>query len=284
MKTAFTIDWLSVTFPEHGAKVFLQEIEQMAYHASTRCIPARGYNHGIEYNSGLRVSWHDKKPEQGTHVVFSGSTLRWYYALGLSWHAILRSVKMHGGRSSRVDLALDVWDSGLNPIALSSLNLRPYKGQGRTPKLTTLIGSDSGWTVYVGSRQSEKFMRVYDKGIEQGEKTGDYVRVELECKGEVAHAVGWEFPNMDAERCVDMARTLIRGQADFNLANWDAALSSEIVELAIPQGRQRDTFGWLVKQCAPALAKEIAKHPDEPILDEFWDALRIALRDRGIEA
>lgn len=284
MQTSFTIDWLSVTFPNNGAKVFLQEIEQMAYHASTRCIPAKGYNHGIEYNSGLRVSWHDKRDEQGTHIVMSGSTLRWYYAIGLSWHAILRAVKMQGGRASRVDLALDVRESGLSPAVLSSLNLMPYKGRGRTPKLTTLTSDDNGWTVYVGSRQSDKFMRIYNKGAELGEKNTDYVRVELECKGETAHAIGWEFPNMGTKGCVDMARTLIRGQADFNIARWQVALASETVELAIPQGRRRDTLGWLIKQCAPALAKEIAKHPDEQILDEFWDALRVALRDRGIES
>lgn len=43
----------------------------------------------------------------------------------------------------------------------------------------------AGWTVYVGSRNGETMLRVYDKAAEQG-VTGHWVRVELETKGKLA--------------------------------------------------------------------------------------------------
>lgn len=138
--------------------------------------------------------------------------------------------------------------------------------------------------MYVGSRTSEKYLRIYDKGKEQGEKDSDYVRVELECKGEIAHAVGWEFPNMAREMCVGMAQTLIRTVANVDHEVWDAAMRSVNVALTLPQGKQRDTLGWLVKVCAPALAKEIAKSPSGGVLGDFWDALRRSLSEYGLDA
>ena len=80
-----------------------------------------------------------------------------------------------------------------------------------------------------------------------------------------------------------MAQTLIRTVADFDLPVWDAALKSVDVALSTPQGRERDTLGWLTNICAPALAKQIAKSPNTDVLGDFWHALRQSLRELGIE-
>jgi hypothetical protein len=79
-----------------------------------------------------------------------------------------------------------------------------------------------------------------------------------------------------------MARGLLLGVADFNIPAWDTAFNGSVVALSFPQGKEKDTFAWLIKQCVPSLAKEIAKRPLEPVLEQFWDALRGALFVQGI--
>jgi len=217
-------------------------------------------------------------------VSLSGSALRWYDAKSLDWYQLLTWVKECSGRTSRVDLAVDIKNGNINQADLCKQNRMPYKGKGRTPRWLPVGDEEDGWTWYIGSRQSEKFLRVYDKAKEQKDHETDYVRVELECKGEVAHAVGHEFPAMEKTLCKAMACTLIRGTANIVHPSWAWAMDSESVVLTIPQGKERDTFGWLVNVCAPALAKQIALHPNDGVLDTFWEALRVELRERGVDA
>jgi hypothetical protein len=279
---SFTIDWIGATFDEYHGLRFAKKLGYKGWAADVEGVPARGYNKCRELETGARICWHTERKEMGVHVTLSGSVLRYYSTLGVDWHQLLKWIKEAKGRTSRVDLALDLHDSGITLKDMHKGNLTPYKGKGRTPKLLPVGTQEDGWTVYVGSRSSDKFLRVYDKGKEQGDKDTDYVRVELETKGEIAHAVGHEFPNLPQGECISMAQTLIRGVANFDMQNWIIALESKDVHLSIPQGKERDTLGWLVKICAPALAKTIAKNPSKDVLGEFWNALESELNQRGL--
>jgi len=54
---------------------------------------------------------------------------------------------------------------------------------GRPPAYTLLKQSDGACTLYVGSRSSGLYGRIYDKGMEQAlGEPGKYIRFELECK------------------------------------------------------------------------------------------------------
>jgi hypothetical protein len=280
--TSFTVDWIAATFEKDRGMGFVNSVTGYGKMAGVDMRGGKGYNAGYEYENGLRVAWHTEFPAQGVHVVFSGSCLRKMYAQDIDWKMLFERIDKFGGRTSRVDLAFDVRGSGLKPEILCKPALRPYKGKGRTPRMNVLSGSDGSWTLYIGSRSSEKMLRIYDKAKEQGDYVGDYVRIELETKGEIGHAVGWNFARISKDECVGMALTLTKGVADFNLAAWDAALGGDLVDFSFPQGKQRDTFGWLVNICAPALAKEIALHPSDNVLDQFWDALRSNLSKQGI--
>lgn len=280
----FTVDWISATFTKEGGWSFLNAVWLDKHTNPIAVGAAKGYKEGYRFESGLTYSTHPDREDMGVHVVMSGSCLRWYWAQGVDWHRIMELIGVHGGRTSRVDLAIDVLNAGLTCDDLCEQKLRRYKGRGRTPKFTTVRGGDGSWTVYVGSRTSEKFLRIYDKAKEQGDYDGDYVRIELETKGECGHAVGWNFAKASVDDCVGMARALAKGVADFDLAAWDFALRGDVVGMAIPKSKERDTVGWLVKVCAPALAKQMALKPSQNVLDEFLDALRREMRERGLEA
>lgn len=281
MEVGFTVDWCGFTVANDIAQALWGDLWRAGDDEWEDTPPLHGYQFAKTSKMGVRMMWHGTREEMRSHFQFSGSALRAYQAQGMDWHWVMVTAANRGALFSRVDLAIDVKDGGLHPVFLCEPNLRPYKGKGRTPVFTTLTASDKSWTIYVGRRSSDKFLRIYDKAKEQGDYDSDYVRIELECKGEIARAVGWQISNAGRTEAMDLARTLIRGQADFNLENWDAALSSESVALALPKARERNTLGWLIDVCAPALAKEIDKNPSVDVLEGFWNALADELRKRG---
>jgi len=278
---AFTVDWLSATFDEYGGQKFARKIGYLGWASDVKGVPPRGYNTAVELETGALIAWHTEDRRQGVHVKLSGSTLRWYLTKGVDWHTMMKWIKECHGRTSRVDLAIDIKNGGLRLEHCNKKNLLPYVGKGRTPRVLPVGTQEEGWTVYVGSRTSQKYLRVYDKAKEQKNYNDDYIRIELECKEEIAHAVGFEFPSMDKPACVAMAQTLIRQHAGFNHPAYIAAMSSKTVELSIPQGKAKDTVGWLVSVAAPSLAKQMEKYPNEDILGEFMNALRRELSERG---
>lgn len=76
--------------------------------------------------------------------------------------------------------------------------------QGRPAKYTLITDSEGGSTLYVGSRSSMRFGRVYDKGVEQAsEKKGKLYRWELEIKDVLAdQAVGMLVGSADVQRSI----------------------------------------------------------------------------------
>jgi DNA relaxase NicK len=73
------------------------------------------------------------------------------------------------------------------------------------------MNSDGGSTLYLGSRMSDRFARLYDKGIEQQtHKAGKWWRFELELKGECSPQASAELLSAD-----DYSRECFSIVADF---------------------------------------------------------------------
>lgn len=280
---SFTYDWISYTLPQlHSG--YLLKLLPLGKPLENVKSPAKfGYNICVRYETGAAVMWHDKREEMGVHVILSGSCLRELALAGADVTKCLRELHRLGGRCSRIDLAIDVKNTMLDLTDLCKPNRLPYKGKGHTPKFTQVGDQEDGWTIYVGSRSSDKFLRIYDKAKEVGDDSVAWVRIELECKGKIAHWLGDTLPSMELQESYVLASNLIRTIVDFNSGTWQAALSSEKIELSIPKKTERDTLNWLVKSCAPALARVIAEKPNLDVLGIFYDALKSELERRSIE-
>lgn len=279
---SFTIDYIAITFDEYNGLRFARKLGYKGWASDVEGTKPRGYSHCRHLETGALIAWHSDRKDMGVHVQLSGETLRYYSTLGVDWKQLLTWAKKDKGRTSRVDCALDLHNSGLKLADFTKNNLKPYVGKGRTPQFLPVGTQEDGWTVYVGARTSDKFLRIYDWSAKHDKDGGDYIRIELEAKGEVAHAIGWEFPEQETSLCIEMAQTLIRGVADFDLENWNIALDSREVALSIPKGNDKDTIGWLLKVCVPSLAKAIARNPKIDVITEFWNALETELNARGL--
>ncbi len=101
------------------------------------------------------------------------------------WLELRAKLESTSGRLTRVDVAADDF-KGLFPIALAQQWLQTgefdNRGQKVTRELIDDYDSGKGKTLYIGSRQSEKFLRVYEKGRQLGDKGSPWVRYEAEFK------------------------------------------------------------------------------------------------------
>ena len=200
---------------------------------------------------------------------------------------IMKYVRGHG-KVKRIDLALD--DIGENYYTTNELwNIihiydtekkcdveSPYlstkfKGFGINSSYSVSGGQCKGMTVYFGSRQSEIYLRVYDKYLEQKSKGEEnllpWVRWELEIKDDRASAVCQiiekreNFGKLAMQILSSYVRIIVPGNKQKCRCKTDpkwAKFTNEWnnVKLTVKQEKKNldDKESWLVRQVMPTIA------------------------------
>lgn len=219
-----TIDWLSFTCTTLNS--LEKVVELIGYNLSDFDSMEHG---GKGYKSMIRLNGHnlyvlyDGNEGMGIHVDVSGSAIP---ELIRSYKQTLKVVSPFGdcydidfdttvmcellksvskvGRFTRIDLAID--DIGMNYFSPEEIYnfyhenriVTKFRSIKRVDK-STKPGFNSGYTLYLGSRTSDIFARIYDKQAEQNSKKKNvyietpWIRWELECKGKKASFIVSEF-------------------------------------------------------------------------------------------
>ena|SRR5215831_12156411 len=170
---------------------------------------------------------------------------------------------------SRLDLAVD---SYFNPV-VTDLAVNLYKNsrhvahsQGRPTSSRLILASDGGSTAYFGARVSERFGRVYDKGIEQ--KThgrGEWWRWELELKGGLAQRVSHELSGLEDESCelLSIVADFFRKKTGYSLP----ADTPRVVRHESPQSpSSTQSLHWLSQQVRPTVQRLLSRGKLEEVL------------------
>lgn len=150
--------------------------------ALTVTSPARFYTWAwTDAITGARIDVPEYVDVQGVKVTFSGS------AIQTPEHAVsmLRIALDHGWSVSRIDVALDLIEEGVTVVDF--VQNWQMSRQSETVG-STLVQNRDASTLYIGSRKSDRFTRIYDKGREQN-LAHNWVRVESEYKGRLARLV-----------------------------------------------------------------------------------------------
>lgn len=99
------------------------------------------------------------------------------------WSLLASLLGLCDARITRIDIAADDF-AGQYPLtwAMERYTSGEFDKRGQRPKARLIddMGNRTGKTFYVGSRQSENQLRVYEKGREQGDKDSEWVRYEGE--------------------------------------------------------------------------------------------------------
>lgn len=123
-------------------------------------------------------------------IELTGIGCRLYEGEADSGHAerwlVLRA-KLAGvaGKLSRVDVAFDDFAGTYNLAhAIKMYQAGKFAVRGLTPDMESVnhAKGTKGDTIYIGSKASEKFLRIYEKGKEQGDESSVWVRWEVQFK------------------------------------------------------------------------------------------------------
>lgn len=272
MNTEFCIDWMHINEPYRpysllGAHVYIHPTKG---HYSTGS-PRNGYTEALANQAGAVVMRNRNRPDMGIHIGYSGSTLNTYRDAGVSSLDILRWHIARGAAVSRIDLAIDVRDASLEPDNL--YHMLQTKQATTTAKTWNLIsGSDGGSTCYIGSRQSETFVRIYDKAAQLG-VSGQWTRIELELKASKARFAAFTMANEPDEKAFKWAQGWLQGFVSFPHPVWREVMAAEAIPLARANKPEKDTRKWLMDTVAPAMARYMNETGDYKLLTDFMAVL-----------
>ncbi|HEY9757807.1 MAG TPA: replication initiation factor domain-containing protein [Oculatellaceae cyanobacterium] len=222
-----------------------------------------GYAVAHRNKLGALVQWNSSRPDMGIQTTYSGMAIAAYMEHGVSSFELFRFHSKRGDRLNRIDLAIDVRDTG---VSIHKLYKRCEHGKidTRCEKIDLDISTDGGATLYVGARTSDKCLRIYDKAAERHIEGIDWKRIELECKGDVAYQLGRKFATMSDDEIIAMSKAVIRNHIDFRNEWWHWATGNIKCPIVVPQKKNDDLLKWLDKQVVPALANYIKRggNPD----------------------
>lgn len=164
---------------------------------------------------------------------------------------------------SRLDLQVTIWTEGeaLDLARDGWQHLRSLpNGPGRPRSFSLIIGHPSGQTLYVNSRASDNFGRLYDKGVESKLGPAGLVwRYEVELKRDLARHAALEFvrgqqPQAFVSNQVHQWMTLRGVRPRFS------PVGSSSYRGAILQDRNRDILFWFKQSVSKSIQKAIKTH------------------------
>lgn len=267
MSLTFSVDWINYTALELGTRV-LSTVPYPGKDQSWQPTqPSKGYNNALQNQQGCKISWHNKRDDMGVHVQYSGQTLNKYSAEGTTPKMIAIHHNLSHDRCTRIDLALDAREEHLSIGSLASIVKHSTDGL-KIKSFSHIVSQDGGETLYLGSRQSEQYIRVYNKAAEQNMQ-GDWIRIELELKGSRAHQIGAQMALKGEGDMTAIARGMIKNLADFPDANWQRVIGDMAVSIGKARVDEPDTKGWLLGSVAPAMGRYIRETDDQTIIEDF---------------
>ena len=224
----------------------------------------------------------------GHHITITGTACE---ALGTRVIDVALTTIRLGGKISRIDLAVDDRSGILNMSEVEACirGLR-YTTRFRSPpriecSVDKKTGRELGKWIKFGKRNSEMYIRIYDKAAEQQQK-GSWVRVEIEAKGKNATEI---------MRRVEQGKTL--GEMLFGLlvnyiafreksrdpnrsrwpyAKWWSQFLGEVERIQLGTGRANESekrVDWFITTMDKTLARVVDRH-GPAILHEMLESGR----------
>lgn len=292
MKTRSFIDWISFTLPLARPLSFTELWDTIAVFTHTearmwtRTNALYGYDMAFTYGVGVIAMAHSFRPEMGLHFQVSGQGLELIIANVGGVYELMDEIAAREGKVTRLDVSIDVFDSALSIETLEILMTHADTVTSAT-KHMAISSQGGGKTLYVGSRQSERFLRIYNKAAERlaagadNAQSDDWKRIELEVKGAKAQALAMTL--LEARKPQDsIIRDWIVGFINFRQYDiWNTIMGTTSAKMSISHRKLTNSRKWLLGVVARAIAKEVCK--DWEFAQELGDAIEEAITDELLE-
>lgn len=271
-----SIDWVTVTTREGSAwGAWLGAIERIS---GIRRIDAKRVNimqyEGYLFQMSWGTAWCGSALQGGAdHIMMrlSGNAPDELHAM---WK---KSILEGWGKVTRIDLQITVSE----PEEWNQWYL--FNRLKKSGKNVSYISSETGATVYIGNRQSERMTRLYEKLNNSGEK---FLRWETEYKGNrasaIARAIARDEDGAISGRLLHEIQTC--GDAATEQLFAPNLLGAAVTDRISVHRSYDKTEKWLLDQCLPAFVKVINSHSsDGTVLLAFLDAAMKAVQISDIE-
>lgn len=280
MNITWSVDWLSMTLRRDGHASFWPAFEfGVPYDQWAQGTPRHGYTKCVAHPFGHVVMANPDRDDMGLHMSISGRALKEMARSKINGLALLRWAVDADASVSRVDLAIDVKGTPIDIQNYLKCNLAQSKG-GKPKQRQIVQDSVRGVTVYIGSRSSDKFMRIYDKSAEQGlPETEHWTRFELEIKGKPAKAVAKKLAETDKSGALRLVQSLMRGHFECEDAQYREIMGSHAEYVTGEKDTEHDRLTWLMETCAKSMAKTIAELPHIDVMGNFAEQVGKFLED-----
>ena len=284
MNTAWSIDWLSVTFKTGVTDLDLRKVLSfgMPLKTWTEMQPRFGYSAAFVHPFGHYVMTNPGRPEMGVHLGMTGRSLRTLAEGAQPATNMLSWAIEHNGKVTRLDLAIDVFDQEIDPIALAACP-RVDNAPGTARKWSSVQGDKGGKTAYIGSRKSEKFLRIYDKAAESGQLDRPWTRFECEFKGDAARVAAAQMVLLSDQERPLYIQGLIKGLFNPQDDTFQAAMTADAIALKTVKDTTDKTLGWLLTSVPKTLAKKMNERTDLDVWGEFVRSVHANMVALGIE-
>jgi hypothetical protein len=252
----YHIDWLELTEFD-GNSEFMQQMA-ISLHKMSRSVEGRGrfgYDKSTVWFDGAVTLLHPSDAEQsrmGWHWIFTATSndLLSYGGLFL----VMRNFLAYSnGNVTRLDLAVDSHDHLLTVADVRTITKHAmHEGIIRKRSDKAFVADETVETWYLGSRRSDIFVRVYDKGIQtETFDAGIWTRIEFELKGREIRSLA------------DAARLAIQTTP---LNHWLERIVAGYLLSFFPSGVHK-MAGWDLWAVSP-LFTSLAKKEIDP--DHWW--------------
>ena len=263
MSVSYSLDWLRwsvpLTTPNNEAVPRMAAFEP----DDDTDLKALPYYASVEARKCARIDWNAARPEQKRLVTMDGQALRRFRAAGGDERNLLAFVlSLKDVTISRLDFAIDLRNE-VPPGAILDLLTAWTRGELVTHAQTVNRvdgyvrgGRQHGLTLYIGSRSSPTFLRVYDKGAQSELRTSDdWIRIELECKKPIAVQVARAMTMQDIASAGCAA---IRRYVRTPVTWFEKCTEIGAYAIVPPAGRHEGDFErWIWETVVPALDKAL---------------------------
>lgn len=279
--TGFSLDWFSFTIKGTKDMTVAKALSfGSKYSEWIPCNAVHGYTHAKQHPLGHIVMSNNKRPDMGVHCMMTGRALRALVENGIDTFKLISWAMGEGARITRLDLAIDLHETPVDIIGLSSCS--QVKGEeGSARKWNLLTGSDTGVTLYVGSRKSDKFMRVYNKAAQMNMPGIVWTRFELEVKGDTCRTIAAAISGLSVTDASAYVKGLMR--ALFNPVDSTYQRVMDAPSIAVPSTKDASdkTIEWLLNSVAKTMATQIRFHPDVDLWNLFVESVHANLDNMG---
>lgn len=147
---------------------------------SRRCSPRLGYDEGLEFYYSDTVYFRLFTGGHNSDRPFITSTGRHAESLRIAFSKLVCFLPLAAFKITRIDIAIDFISSDFDRISYL-LDAHAQQSNIKSSVAGDFMRGKDGRTLYLGSRQSRFFFRLYEKGLESS-GIKDHLRAELEIK------------------------------------------------------------------------------------------------------